>query len=84
MCCGPVVRVRVRLGITFLDLAVEVDGVHAGRDDARVAVSGAHDARHLVHQLHGHTCRAAHSMVVSGKFFSDLNRNPLCIERCVT
>ena len=60
------VRVRVRLRITFLYLAVEVDGVHAGCDDARVAVSGAHDARHLIHQLHGHTWKAAQNMEVRG------------------
>lgn len=40
---------------TFLDLAVEVNGVHGGCDDVGLAVAVGHDPRHLVHQLHGHT-----------------------------
>lgn len=45
------------VALTLFDLAVEVDGVHGDGDDVGVAVAGGHDARHLVHQLHGYTCR---------------------------
>lgn len=44
-------------GLTLFDLAVEVDGIHGDGDDVGVAVASGHDARHLVHQLHGYTCR---------------------------
>lgn len=45
-----------RTPLTFLDLLVEVDGVHGGGDDVGLAVSGGHDPGDLVHQLHGDPC----------------------------
>lgn len=42
--------------LTFLDLAMEVDGIHRRSDNVCVAVPSWHNASDLVHQLHGDTC----------------------------
>lgn len=49
--------------LTFLDLAMEVDGIHRGSDNVGSAVPSCHNAGDLIHQLHGHTCsRHTHSL----------------------
>lgn len=42
--------------LTFLDLLVEIDGVHGGGDDVGFAVTGGHNPGDLIHQLHGDPC----------------------------